>query len=166
MPLSDVQRTALVVGGTGGIGLELTRKLVETNYNVTMTARNASLGQQAAHKINSETTGTGQVTCVELDLSNLQHIREFGEQYQQASTGDPNHQGMGAPLNVLSFNAGLMNSPYHMCTNTLEGSSTQCIESQYQINHLSSMLLIHYLLPSMVAGNALEKRVMMTGSRM
>jgi hypothetical protein len=112
-----------------------------------------------------------------LDVSNLNNVHEFGQKYLTMNNDygginalNVNGGGYGEPLNVLSFNHGLMNTPYHLCTNDGLKSSSGTnvhVESQYQTNHLSAVLLIHYLLPCMLnANNRLEKRILLTGSRM
>ena len=165
-------------GGTGGMGQELAKYLLGRNYNVTMTAKDLKKGKQVAKELTafSRARKGGDVTCLELDMSNLNSVRKFGKKYFNAGKRnggvqcEVGGQGHGAPLNLISFNAGVMNGPYEMCPNPnpKDANDLYPLESHYQINHLSSMLLLHYLLPSMFneQHQHLEKRVLMTGSRM
>ena len=76
-------RTAVVVGGTSGIGLTLTKGLAEAGANVVPTGRRADLVQSAAKEVGSFGVRSLAVTCDVSDRETLESLKsavlaEFG----------------------------------------------------------------------------------------
>ena len=80
-------RTILVTGGTGVIGIEISRMLVECNANVVILSRNAERGEKSISEINKEIKSNGRAIYIHGDVLNtdtLHHANEtihsqFGE---------------------------------------------------------------------------------------
>jgi NAD(P)-dependent dehydrogenase (short-subunit alcohol dehydrogenase family) len=80
-------RTILVTGGAGVIGIEISRMLVECNANVVILSRNAERGQKSISEINKEIKSNGRAIYIHGDVLNtdtLHHANEtihsqFGE---------------------------------------------------------------------------------------
>lgn len=80
-------RTILVTGGAGVIGIEISRMLVECNANVVILSRNAERGEKSISEINKEIKSNGRAIYIHGDVLNtdtLHHANEtihsqFGE---------------------------------------------------------------------------------------
>jgi len=80
-------RTILVTGGAGVIGIEISRMLVECNANVVILSRNAERGEKSISEINKEIKSNGRAIYMHGDVLNtdtLHHANEtihsqFGE---------------------------------------------------------------------------------------
>ena len=64
------QRTALVTGANKGIGFEVARQLAREGFRVFLGARNEEAGKTAAEKLNQEDKNEGNVSFLEIDISN------------------------------------------------------------------------------------------------
>jgi 3-oxoacyl-[acyl-carrier protein] reductase len=87
-------KTALVTGGSKGIGYAIAAALIENNWNVVITARNAPELEQAATTLNS--LGGGKAVGVQADARN----------YQQLEAAVATAVGLGG-LDCLVANAGV-----------------------------------------------------------
>ncbi len=86
-----MKKHAVITGGNRGIGLELSRMMVESGCRVTVIARNFSDFPLADHKA---------ISCVEFDLTDISGIKNL-------MSGIPH-------VDILVNNAGVMYSlPYH-----------------------------------------------------
>ena len=80
-------RTILVTGGAGVIGIEISRMLVECNANVVILSRNAERGEKSISELNKEIKSNGRAIYIHGDVLNsdtLHHANEtihsqFGE---------------------------------------------------------------------------------------
>src|SRR6266404_4888503 len=75
---SQVGRTAVVTGATGGLGYETTLALAKAGSEVILTGRDDRKGQSAIEKICREVTGA-RVSYEHLDLANLASIADFAQ---------------------------------------------------------------------------------------
>lgn len=74
-------QTAIVTGGTGGIGYEVARALALANAHVLVLSRKVDNGHAAVEKM-KETAPEGvtpDVEFVECDLGSLEKVREVGQ---------------------------------------------------------------------------------------
>ncbi|CAF2992074.1 unnamed protein product [Rotaria sp. Silwood2] len=126
-------KVVIITGATSGIGVETARALASTNAHVIITARDMNRGAQVVEDI-KKTTKNNQVEVMELDLTSLQSVRNFVNQFQARKL----------PINILICNAGIMACPY---SKTVDG-----FESQFGVNHLAHFLLTTSLLPELKAG--------------
>ena len=71
-------KTALVTGGTRGVGKELVKMFLNRNINVVMTGRNLENVKEIESKINnSHTTNKAHVTGYKLDFTDLNGSRKI-----------------------------------------------------------------------------------------
>jgi len=84
-PLLDLtNKTAVVIGGTSGIGLALARGLAQAGANVVPTGRRMDLVQSAAGEITAHGVRSLAVTCDVTDVESIKSLlqsacREFGK---------------------------------------------------------------------------------------
>jgi NAD(P)-dependent dehydrogenase (short-subunit alcohol dehydrogenase family) len=114
------RKSAVVTGGSSGIGLETARALAAAGAQVTLAVRDADAGKQAAGDIQA-TTGRDDVRIAHLDLTDRSIIDAFTADW----TG---------PLHILVNNAGVMALPER--TTTSEGW-----EMHFAANHLGHAAL-------------------------
>jgi NAD(P)-dependent dehydrogenase (short-subunit alcohol dehydrogenase family) len=124
-------KTAIVTGGNGGLGYEVSLGLAEAGATVIIAARNETKSQEAIDKIKA-IKPEAKVSFVKLDLSSLASVKEFAETINAKTE----------PVDILVNNAGLMTPPTR--TTTADG-----FELQFATNHLSHFALTAQLMPSL-----------------
>lgn len=112
----------VITGSNCGLGFETARVLASHGAKVVIACRNVQAGQEAADKIRKETP-TADVEVRQLDLANLQSVRDFTKAYRES----------GRPLHILVNNAGVMACPKAF---TKDG-----LEMQLGVNHMGHFLL-------------------------
>uniref|UniRef100_A0A7N0V2E6 Short-chain dehydrogenase TIC 32, chloroplastic n=1 Tax=Kalanchoe fedtschenkoi TaxID=63787 RepID=A0A7N0V2E6_KALFE len=122
--------TAIVTGGSSGIGAEAARVLALRGAHVVIGVRNMAAGKETKEAIVKQIPAA-KVDAMELDLSSMESVRKFASQFNQT----------GLPLNLLINNAGVMAIPYQL--------SKDNIELQFATNHVGHFLLTHLLLDTM-----------------
>jgi NAD(P)-dependent dehydrogenase (short-subunit alcohol dehydrogenase family) len=131
-------KTALVTGGSNGMGLEITRALVSAGANVVVPARNLEKARDALQTIE-------RVELVPLDLMDPASIKAVADAFLASQR----------PLDILINNAGTMLNPL-----TRDGRG---YESQLSTNHLGHFELAVRLWPALV--KARGARVISVSSR-
>jgi len=126
-------RTAIVTGGSSGIGIETARALAAAGARVILPVRSRMLAEEAAADIR-KTTGNDKVGVADMDLGNWPSVRSFADSF--LSTGQP--------LHILINNAGIMATPERRIMGN--------VESQFGTNHLGHMLLTCKLVPALLKG--------------
>jgi NAD(P)-dependent dehydrogenase (short-subunit alcohol dehydrogenase family) len=137
-------RTALVTGGSSGIGQETARALAERGARVILTARDMPKGEAVAAGIRAS-TGNQAVEVAELELGSLKQIRVFAERFLARHP----------TLHILVDNAGVMACP---AAKTADG-----FELQFGSNHLGHFLTTCLLVPALLPGA--PSRVVSVSSR-
>ncbi|KAL3690349.1 hypothetical protein R1sor_016658 [Riccia sorocarpa] len=122
--------TAIVTGGSGGIGEDTARVLALRGAHVFIAGRNLEAGKIAKDEI-LEKVPNAKVEVMELDLSSLASVRRFAEEFLARNV----------PLNILINNAGIMWHPYQL--------SVDGVEMHFATNHLGHFLLTNLLLDKM-----------------
>ena len=125
-------KTALITGGTGGIGLETARALAQAGAKVIITGRNQAKGQ-AAQALLAHETSSQQVQFLPQDLASQESIRHSVDALK-------NHH---KHLHLLINNAGVMWLQ--------QGLSSDGHEIQFATNHLGHFALTLQLLPLLLA---------------
>ena len=128
-------KTALVTGGTAGIGFVTARALAEKGAAVTIVGRNPQRGEQAARAIRAEVPGV-EVRFERADLSLLDESRRLARNIAESMDR----------LDVLVNNAGAIFSRRRV---TADG-----LEATFALNHMSYFLLTNLLLNRLRAAEA------------
>ena len=137
-------KTALVTGGSSGLGRETARVLASRGAHVVLTARDVPKGDAVAADIR-ESTGNRQVEVEALELGSLKDIRAFAERFLARHPA----------LHLLVNNAGVMACP---AAKTSDG-----FELQFGSNHLGHFLMACLLAPALRRGA--PSRVVSVSSR-
>jgi NAD(P)-dependent dehydrogenase (short-subunit alcohol dehydrogenase family) len=124
-------KTALVTGGTSGIGLSLLPVLIEAGFTVHFIGRDADKGQQIESELKAAHNGTDVARFVQLDLSDLGKVKAFAESFRDEVP----------VLDLLANVAGLM-LPERQVTD--EG-----FEKTFAVGYLSACILCRELTPSL-----------------
>src|SRR5437588_1090560 len=125
---SQLGRTAVVTGATGGLGYETALALVKAGSEVILTGRDDRKGQSAIEKISREVIGA-RLSYEHLDLANLASISDFAQRMHARRC-----------LDLLINNAGVMALPRRQTT-------ADGFEMQFGTNHLGHFALTARLLP-------------------
>src|SRR3979409_1410837 len=96
---SQLGKTAVVTGATGGLGYETALALAKAGAEVILTGRDDRKGQSAIEKIGREVIGA-RVSYEHLDLANLASIADFAQRMHARQS-----------LDLLINNAGVMALP-------------------------------------------------------
>jgi protochlorophyllide reductase len=125
-------RTALITGANSGLGLETARALAGKGARVLLACRSLEKAEAACQDLVS--TNGGEAIPLELDLADLQSVREAAARVTALATG----------LDLLINNAGVMAPPRQL--------SVQGFELQFAVNHLGHFALTQQLLPALRPG--------------
>lgn len=120
-------RTVLVTGATSGLGLETMRVLAMRGAHVVGTGRTLAKAEQACASVE------GRTTPVALELTDFDSV----------SACAATVRNLGAPLDVLVCNAGVMALP--------ELEQVYGLEKQFVTNHLGHFLLTNLLMEQVLA---------------
>ncbi|XP_062448383.1 dehydrogenase/reductase SDR family member 13 [Rhea pennata] len=135
-------RTAIVTGGSGGIGAATARELARRGARVILASRSAARGEAAAHRIRTE-TGNAEVRFMQLDLASLRSVRAFASAFLRE---EPR-------LHLLINNAGV----------SAGGQTEDGYGLTFQVNHLGHFLLTQLLLERLQ--RSAPSRVVIVASR-
>jgi NAD(P)-dependent dehydrogenase (short-subunit alcohol dehydrogenase family) len=125
---SQLGRTAVVTGATGGLGYATALALAKAGTEVILTGRDDAKGQSAVDKISREVTDA-RVSYQHLDLASLASVADFAQRmYARPS------------LDLLINNAGVMALPRRQTT-------ADGFEMQFGTNHLGHFALTARLMP-------------------
>jgi NAD(P)-dependent dehydrogenase (short-subunit alcohol dehydrogenase family) len=125
-------KTAIVTGGTAGLGRETARVLAMTGAHVVFTARDTAKGQTLAEEFR-DITRNPRVDFAVLDLFQVKSATDFAEQMLRKFP----------KLDLLILNAATANCP--LARNELG------IESQFMTNYVGHLIVAAILAPALVA---------------
>jgi NAD(P)-dependent dehydrogenase (short-subunit alcohol dehydrogenase family) len=125
---SQLGKTAVVTGATGGLGYETALALAKAGAEVILTGRNDRKGQSAIERISGEVIGA-KINSESLDLASLASIADFVQRMQARQS-----------LDLLINNAGVMALPRRQVT-------ADGFEMQFGTNHLGHFALTARLMP-------------------
>jgi len=126
-------KTAIVTGGSSGIGIETARALASAGARVILPVRSRAKAEAAANDI-CRSTGNDAVEIADMDLADWKSVRKFADAFLATKS----------PLHILINNAGIMATPERRIMGN--------VESQFGTNHLGHMLLACRLAPALVKG--------------
>ncbi|XP_075575509.1 flotillin-2 isoform X1 [Pelecanus crispus] len=135
-------RTAIVTGGSGGIGAATALELARGGARVVLAARSVPRGEAAARRIRTE-TGNTEVRFMHLDLASLRSVRAFASAFLRQ---EPH-------LHLLINNAGV----------SAGGTTEDGFSLSFQVNHLGHFLLTQLLLERLQS--CAPSRVVIVASR-
>ncbi|KAF8644343.1 hypothetical protein AX16_008550 [Volvariella volvacea WC 439] len=121
--------TALVTGGTGGIGFEVARGLATTGMRVLLLSRKEEHGEEAVSKIKEMSQQPVDVSFVQCDLGNLNQVREVGDKIEREEKR----------LDLVVGDAGIGVNAF--------GLTSDGIERHFGVNHLGHFLLLNRVFP-------------------
>jgi NAD(P)-dependent dehydrogenase (short-subunit alcohol dehydrogenase family) len=127
-------KTFLVTGVSGGIGIETLRALHATGAHVFGTVRSLPKGQGVVDEILASNPNGGKIDLIEMKLDSLESVRRGAAEFLQKS---------GGKCNILIANAGIMAVP--------EAKTVDGFESQFATNYLSHFLLFQLLREAMLS---------------
>jgi NAD(P)-dependent dehydrogenase (short-subunit alcohol dehydrogenase family) len=125
---SQLDRTAVVTGATGGLGYETALALAKAGSEVILTGRDDRKGLSAIEKISREVTAA-KVSYEHLDLASLASVADFAQRMHARHSVD-----------LLINNAGVMALPRRQTT-------ADGFEMQFGTNHLGHFALTARLMP-------------------
>lgn len=147
-------KTILITGGSGGIGIEEVRSLASTGATVVFTARDVQKGERVKASILEhwqEQSVQPQIEILKMDLQSLESVREAAEEFLR------NH----FQLHILINNAGIGLTPYKLVSrrsirlsslfddvsiDALTANQTfDGFEQQFGVNHLAHFYLFQLL---------------------
>jgi NAD(P)-dependent dehydrogenase (short-subunit alcohol dehydrogenase family) len=140
---SQLGRTAVVTGATGGLGYETALALAKAGAEVILTGRDEQKGRSAIEKISHEVIGA-RVSYEHLDLASLASIADFAQRILARQS-----------LDLLINNAGVMALPRRQTT-------ADGFEMQFGTNYLGHFALTARLMPQL--RRASEPRVVSVSS--
>jgi NAD(P)-dependent dehydrogenase (short-subunit alcohol dehydrogenase family) len=125
---SQLDKTAVVTGATGGLGYETALALAKAGSEVILTGRDDQKGRSAIEKISREVTGA-RLSYEHLDLASLASVADFVQRMHARQS-----------LDLLINNAGVMALPRRQIT-------ADGFEMQFGTNHLGHFALTARLMP-------------------
>lgn len=128
-------RTALVTGGSDGVGLEIARGLAASGARVILPVRDRDKGARAIARI-VETVPHADLALADLDLARLESVREFA-------------RSLAEPVHACVLNAGIALLGDRTRHETVDG-----YELHWQTNVLGHAVLVRGILPQLRAGAA------------
>jgi NAD(P)-dependent dehydrogenase (short-subunit alcohol dehydrogenase family) len=127
------QRTAFVTGANKGIGFEVVRQLARERFRVFLGARNEEAGKAAAEKLDQEGKKQGNVSFLEIDISNPESIKRAAEEFARQS----DH------LDALVNNAGMLLDE----DKDVLALTTEMFQTTLRTNTLGTLLVSQAFLP-------------------
>jgi NAD(P)-dependent dehydrogenase (short-subunit alcohol dehydrogenase family) len=142
----STSKTALITGGTRGIGFLTAERLSRLGYRVLLTGRSQTGADEAAAKIRSTVAGAS-IEGLALDLGSLRSVRALAESQANDERS----------LDVVIANAGVMER-FPQVQRSADG-----LEMMFAANHLGHFLLTVLLLPRLL--RSAPSRIVVVSSR-
>jgi NAD(P)-dependent dehydrogenase (short-subunit alcohol dehydrogenase family) len=127
------RKTALVTGGTSGIGWETARALSAAGAHVVITARDATKADEAIGTLRGAVPGGG-FDVVVLELASLASVRDAARHILARFPA----------IHILIDDAAVMTPPF--------GRTAEGFETQFGTNHIGHFVLTNLLVPALIAG--------------
>lgn len=122
------RKTVLITGSSSGIGFELAKLFAKENVNLVLICRNNESAAQTKKTI-LQKQPDAQITTIPCNLENQEEIEELCKKITTKFK----------QIDTCIFNAATMPGSYEL--------TTEGIEKQLAVNHLSSFIIFHKLLP-------------------
>lgn len=138
-----IKKTALITGGTSGIGYEIAKAYILAGATVVITGRSMSRIQEACNKLSSETKTTNKAFGVELDNTKVEDFKvHFDEVLKQVNR-----------IDILVNNAGVLGC--HISDGT-EEEYDAVLDTNLKGVFFLSQLVGHYMKDNHIEGNILN----------
>ena len=128
---SQQGKVAIITGSNSGIGFETALQLVRKEMTVVLACRRFDAAERAREEI-LKNCSAARVTPMKLDLSSLNEVRKFGENFQ-------NHFDR---LDLLINNAGIMMSPFKETEDGFENQLATNFIGHFALTGLLMQLLL------------------------
>jgi uncharacterized oxidoreductase len=125
--------TVLITGGSSGIGLELSKVLIQKGNKVIICGR-------SNEKLSKAKSEVPKLTTYQCDLSNSRACADFSKMISE------NHPD----LNILINNAAIVNKTDFLSTDGI----IEMAESEMETNFMAPLRLIHFLYPTLQKNNS------------
>lgn len=141
-------RTALVTGASGGVGLEIARALASDGARVLMPVRSRERGERAIDSIR-RTVPDAALELRDLDLARMASVSALGAQLLAEA----------APIDLFVMNAGVV-----LLGDRARHVTEDSHELHFQTNFLGHFALTSMMLPLLCAGGSGGARIAVQGS--
>jgi len=129
---SQQGKVVIITGSNSGIGFEAALQLAKKNMMVILACKRIDAAERAKNDI-LKSYPTAQVTPMKIDLSNLNEVRRFTEDFQNHFDG----------LDLLINNAGIMMSPYKETEDGFENQLASNFIGHFALTGLLMQLLLN-----------------------
>ena len=136
MLFNDDIRNILITGGSGGIGLAVTRQLLDKGHRLFVTTRDAN-SERAARLAELQHAHTQQLQILEMDIGQEPDIQSVCEHLQTSCDG----------LHLVFNCSGLLHDAAMQPEKRLEDLTQDRLQRSFLINSIGPMLLARYALP-------------------
>ena len=150
LPSSElaIGRTALVTGGSSGIGFPISKALLKAGASVVITGRNLEKIEKACEQLNSYASSSSLVLGVQLDHQN---VASFNEKFHEIL------QKIGSrKIDILVNNAGTRESGYCDFGHTDEEQFDKVMNTNLKGSYFFSQMVAKYMKDNLIHGNILN----------
>jgi len=140
--------TAIVTGGSSGLGKECAKTLAKRGAHVVLASRRVSVLQDVKAAIISEAP-TARVDVMPIDLTSLKSVTQFAEDYKKKNL----------PLNILINNGGVFAKEF-----TANEDGIEVMWATHVLGHYALTKMLMDKLKETAAESGIEGRIMFTGS--
>lgn len=137
-------RTALVTGGTSGIGYEVTKAYINAGATVVITGRNEQKVKKACEAINNEVSNKGRIFGVAMDNTNVKDMPKKLEEILNLLGN--------SHLDILVNNAGVVGGEVRNCSEELYDT---ILDTNLKGTFFLSQLVARYWVDNQIEGNIL-----------
>lgn len=137
-------RTALITGGTSGIGYEIAKSFVNAGASVIITGRSIERVNKAVKQLYSEISDGGGIYGVGMNIRNTEELKKrFDEVIKIA----------GNPIDILVNNAGVLGCNFY---DGVESDYDAILDTNLKGTFFLSQLVAHYMKDNHIKGNILN----------
>lgn len=140
-----VGRTALITGGTSGIGYEMAKAFINAGSTCIITGRNETKLNEACKRIDEETSRKGRIYGLTWDVTNIENDKvKFQEALSLVG---------GRKIDILVNNAGVVGGEIRVCNEEKYDAIT---DTNLKGTFFLSQLMANYMKENHIKGNILN----------